>query len=145
MYRMTDVKFKTFCERVIIAENGCIEWIAGKCNGYGQVMFGGRVDYAHRLSYMYFVGEIPESMELDHLCRNRPCVSIEHLEVVTPRVNNLRCNGAAAINYRKTHCNNGHEYIDYNLIIDSQGARQCRKCRNERWLRNHYRRNSSPN
>lgn len=137
---MTDTEFQGFCKRVVIAENGCLEWIAGKNNGYGHATFGDKRDYAHRVSYEYFIGEIPENMEIDHLCRNRACVNPIHLEVVTMIENVMRGMGPSAINSRKTHCDKGHEYTGNNLIVDSQGARQCRICRNERWLRNFYKR-----
>jgi len=36
------------------------------------------------------VGPIPRGMELDHLCRNRRCVRISHLEMVTSVENHRR-------------------------------------------------------
>jgi len=59
---------------------------------YGQLRMGGRggkVKKAHRISYEYFVGQIPEGFELDHLCHNTLCVNPEHLEAVT-HVENMR-------------------------------------------------------
>jgi hypothetical protein len=49
---------------------------------------------AHRLSYEWLVGPVPEGMELDHLCRVRHCVNPSHLEVVTHSVNVIRGNEA---------------------------------------------------
>jgi hypothetical protein len=43
----------------------------------------------HRHVYLELVGDIPEGMEIDHLCRFRPCVNPDHLEVVT-RAENVR-------------------------------------------------------
>ena len=36
------------------------------------------------------IGPVPDSLELDHLCRNRYCVNPSHLEAVSYRVNVLR-------------------------------------------------------
>lgn len=45
---------------------------------------------AHRLIYTMLIGEIPEGMVLDHLCRNRRCVNPHHLEPVTVKENTHR-------------------------------------------------------
>jgi len=44
---------------------------------------GGHMPLAHRLAYLYFIGEIPADLEMDHLCRNRACVNPTHVEPVT--------------------------------------------------------------
>lgn len=61
-----------------------------KPNGYGIFDKGS----AHRFAYTEMVAEIPEGLDLDHLCRVRACVNPYHLEPVTRRVNLLR--GAAS-------------------------------------------------
>jgi hypothetical protein len=43
--------------------------------------------YAHRWLYERLVVEIPEDLELDHLCRVRACVNPYHLDPVTHAVN----------------------------------------------------------
>ncbi|WP_375372618.1 HNH endonuclease [Clavibacter capsici] len=49
-------------------------------------------------------------MHLDHKCRVRNCVNPAHLEVVTPRENQLRGFGVSQINAVITHCPANHEY-----------------------------------
>ncbi|HEY8766071.1 MAG TPA: HNH endonuclease signature motif containing protein [Dehalococcoidia bacterium] len=76
---------------------GCWPW-TGVIHplGYGHVNIPGtrNPQMAHRASYEFFVGPIPDGLELDHLCRNRGCVNPSHLEPVT-HLENVR-RGAAA-------------------------------------------------
>jgi hypothetical protein len=99
-----------------------------KPEGYGEVHRGGRKMYAHRLSYETFVGPIPEGLQLDHLCRNRACISPLHLEPVTSRENTMRGENWSAKKARQTHCINGHEFTPENTSIRRNGSRRCRAC-----------------
>lgn len=108
---------------------GCWLWIAGKSKaGYGQMSSGGKVEYAHRLSYIMNVGDIPPGMTIDHLCRTPACINPAHLEVVTMRENILRSRSATANNARKDQCQQGHAY---NFITKAKG-RRCTKCDNKK-------------
>ncbi len=78
-------------------ENGC--WIWQKrltTAGYGSIRVGSRSDgtrrqtSAHIIAYETFVGEVPEGLELDHLCRVRSCCNPDHVEPVTHKVNMQR-------------------------------------------------------
>jgi hypothetical protein len=95
----------------------CWVWIAHRMPlGYGQFRVAGHGILAHRWAYEACVGPIPKHLELDHLCRNRPCVSPKHLEAVTHSVNNRR-----GFNHQlaKTHCPHGHPYDLSNTRIVS--------------------------
>lgn len=46
----------------------------------------------HRITYLFYVGPIPDGLELDHLCRVRACCNPDHLEAVTRLVNVRRGN-----------------------------------------------------
>ena len=114
----------------------CWIWTASKkSGGYGQFGFNGSCSFfAHRFSYEYHKGPIPEGMTIDHICRNKSCVNPDHLEAVTNKENVLRGIGLAAQNARKTHCIRGHLFDEKNTYITKDGTRKCRKCKNE-WFR----------
>jgi len=123
--------------------NSCWEWVGAKSSaGYGQMTLTNdgvrRKEYAHRLSYREFVGQIASNKEIDHLCRNRSCVNPTHLEAVTRKVNNARGESPSAKNLRKMYCPQGHPYAGSNLCVSKEGHRFCRTCKNLRhklWLR----------
>ena len=57
-------------------------------NGYGKAYDpsaerGSRLDWAHRVSYRFHRGPIPDGLELDHECQNPPCINPDHLAAVT--------------------------------------------------------------
>ncbi|WP_415925441.1 HNH endonuclease [Streptomyces sp. ME19-01-6] len=92
--------------------------------GYGRFQYATRDQrLAYRVSYGLMVGEIPEALQLDHLCRNTGCVNPYHLEPVTAAVNKARAAEA------KTHCPSGHPYTEENTYRSPKGARVCRTCR----------------
>lgn len=118
----------------------CWLWTAGT-NGKGYGTFWlvsntktspGERDYAHRIAYRWLVGEIPDGLEIDHLCRNRNCVNPMHLEPVTRKLNQHRGESFGGRNARKTHCPRGHPYDVANTYVHAKtGYRQCRICREE--------------
>lgn len=107
-------------------------WLWDKPNeitGYGSFNAGP----AHRWSYEYLIGEIPEGLQLDHLCRVRHCVNPYHLEPVSARENLMRSPiTLAGINARKTHCIRGHEFTSENTYLAKRGSRACRACNRQR-------------
>lgn len=69
------------------------------------------------------------------LCRNRRCVNVTHLEVVTRTVNSLRGGGLVKAwqrrrdpRFKQTHCKRGHEYTEANTYTAANGSRSCRAC-----------------
>lgn len=71
----------------------CWLWTGARmANGYGYKFMvrnepGGRV-LPHRYSYELARGEIRAGLEIDHMCHNPLCVNPEHLQAVTPGLNN---------------------------------------------------------
>lgn len=74
----------TLRRRSRVVESGCWLWTGALRDGYGRVKFNGSVTQeAHRASYEFHIGPIPEGLVIDHLCRNRSCINPSHLEPVT--------------------------------------------------------------
>jgi hypothetical protein len=75
--------------------DGCWNWTAGKNNmGYGAFCLNGKTEKAHRVSYAWANGNIPEGEWIDHICRNPACVRPSHLRIATPKENRENVDGA---------------------------------------------------
>lgn len=81
-------------EYTIDGGTGCWLWnhARDRKRGYGYAVNPrtGKSDHAFRVIYERHRGQIPDGMELDHLCRNHPCVNPWHMEIVTHAVNMRR-------------------------------------------------------
>lgn len=101
--------------------DGCWLWQGGTNGRYGVFSIKKKQRYAHRLSYIWAKGTIPDGLTIDHLCRTPLCVNPDHLEAVTQHENNSRA-------HRRIVCKRGHEWTPENTWIEKNGARHCRKC-----------------
>ena len=74
-----------------VPESGCWVWMGTlREKGYGCLQIGGKMQRAHRVSYVAFIGDIPEGLQIDHLCRVKCCINPHHLEPVTNEENRNR-------------------------------------------------------
>ncbi len=123
-----------FVDKVDVRDGACWIWQGSRNDrGYGKVLLNNpRLIYAHRLAHLALVGPIPSGAEIDHLCRNPPCVNPEHLEAVSHTTNVRRGESVAASRARalaRTHCRRGHEMTDQNKVLRVNGTYDCRTCR----------------
>jgi hypothetical protein len=117
-------------DRFVDRSGDCWIWTGSrKSTGYGAISVNGRGYPAHRWAYEQVHGPIPGGLQIDHLCRTRLCVRVEHLELVTPAENTRRGVGPSAQNVGKTHCPKGHAYTPDNTYTDRRGKRSCRECK----------------
>lgn len=125
------VKGFTVSDTLSYNDTPCWLWNRVEWSGYGEQFYicrNGPHIKPHRAGWILLVDH-ELKQDLDHLCRNRACVSIFHLEPVTPKENVHRSpiHGAT-----KTHCKNGHEFSEENTYLDpNRYKRRCRICRRE--------------
>ena len=124
-----------FDSRTIVAPSGCIEWPRVNQQGYGRVRSERHGEYqAHRVALALSGVDIPQGLVVDHLCRNRRCVNVEHLEVTTPLLNTARGVSpiAACISARMAgRCINGHDLGKVGLH-KSRDGKTCAQCGRDR-------------
>lgn len=132
--------------RFVKQPNGCWHHTSKpNVKGYSITKFGWPVSKTtpiHRLSWMYYNGDIPEGMVIDHLCHNpetciggnacehRRCVNPDHLQLISAADNNAKT--VRVLKY-KTHCKNGHELKDnvYQYNSGKYVRFACHTCKNE--------------
>lgn len=95
MSRRRDID-RRIAERVAIdPETGCHVWTGptsgdGRGGGYPRMSLDGVTVAVHRVVAVNAWGFIPPRKQIDHTCRNRRCVNLAHLEMVTHRENQRR-------------------------------------------------------
>lgn len=123
-----------FTSKFFVNDDGCWIWTAATNPGnpYPVLQWRGKRKFAHRLSWEWANGEIPEGFHVHHCCGVMLCVNPDHLEAHSPEDHveaHDRLWGGARINAEKTHCKRTHEFTDENTYVDPDGKRHCRACR----------------
>lgn len=99
-------------------------------DGYG-IAHGKRV---HIAAWEAANGPVPDGLVLDHLCSNRACSRVSHMEAVTQRENMFR--RSFAYRARIERCPRGHDLRVMAIVVPNsskQGGtgRICRQCNQE--------------
>jgi hypothetical protein len=113
----------------------CREYPVRYPNGYGKRYIRGSKPYrsvlVHRWIWEQAHGPIPEGVQVMHLCDNKACYRLDHLQLGTQAENmaDMHAKGRGRKNYsRKAECNNGHPHDEKNTYVDSEGWQHCRAC-----------------
>lgn len=101
---------------------GCHLW-TGRLDRDGYGRDGSR--QAHRVAWEATHGQIPPGLELEHTCRQRRCIRVAHLELVTRGENERRKTWKRRAALKK--CKAGHD-MSINAIVLPTGGRICRTC-----------------
>jgi hypothetical protein len=142
----------------------CWLWTGNiEVTGYGNIFVSGskqRLHKVHRWAHEFFVGPIPDGLEIDHTCHtkqcptpghgdpHRRCVNPRHLEAVdhSTNVNRSQAPEATRAYYEEyrdavTHCSKGHEYTEENtqwrIIEKGYRTRRCAQCNRDGAARQH--------
>lgn len=85
---------------------------------------------AHRAAWASINGQIPEGMTIDHTCKNRRCVNVDHLRMLSNLENARRTSGR---DWPIGQCVNGHDNKHLKLV---NGGRKvaCAICKSD-WNR----------
>ena len=117
----------------------CWEWKGRLKEGYGIVKskfiseLKWNERYAHRVSWEFFHGPIPENSWIIRTCSTLNCVNPNHLTIGerTPEMMIGLFFGRMAQRL-KSHCKRGHPYDYENTYFVNERKRRCRACANER-------------
>lgn len=99
-------------------------------HGYAQIGWkdGDRVHMttAHRAAWTHENGQIPGGATVDHTCKERRCVNVAHLRLLTNYENARRTAGR---DWPLGQCANGHPNSE--SYVQPSGRRRCRPCNRE--------------
>ena len=123
---LTEKMKERFLEKIgggIPDTNGCIKWTGNSRAGYGRIKIAGKQVDVHRLSYMVFVGPMPEGKIVCHTCDCPSCYNPKHLYAGTHsdnRMDSARRGRAANIGWPKLTVSQVMEIRDMGIRIQKR-------------------------
>lgn len=88
-------------------QSNCWNWTKAKHRqGYGHTAYKSKYILAHRLSWIIFIGDIPENNNICHKCDNPSCINPDHLFIGTQTDNVKDCK-----NKNRAHKSHGEKHL----------------------------------
>jgi len=132
-----DIFTEKFLENIVIGEEDeCWPWFGTTdTKGYGRFRIGkrGKVIISHRYSYEHFIGPIPDSLVIDHMCNNTGCQNPSHMEPKSIYENAKRGFTEERKLWERGTCrSNLHTILSDADVYKTKSGVTCRKCKNTR-------------
>jgi len=137
------VQRRALAKYTVDDETGC--WKSGyqsNIKGYSMISIkdrrslGGAVHIflAHRASWVFHNGPIPDGFVIDHKCFNHGCINPEHLRLLTRTQNNARKEKFGKQDWPLDECRWGHKLTEQKLYATKSSAprMRCAGCVKER-------------
>ena len=107
--------------RFVEFDGGCFVPLSHKLNQDGYFRKGwseGDKEMFHRFIWRAHHGDIPEGYEIDHMCRNRACCNVKHLQVLDRTTHLVKTNKERY----KDRNENAKEYWKFNIVTPQEVA-----------------------
>lgn len=116
--------------KFIELDTGCYVCISHKTNQDGYFQFYGRrnkLEQFHRIIWEIHRGPITEGYEINHLCHNRACQNVDHMECITSSEHKAKTSKERYMNRRyeaynywvNTGCNGTHLSSKFKVCKDT--------------------------
>jgi HNH endonuclease len=117
--------------RRVEKDGDCLVFVGHRNHdGYGRLRYHGKLVMAHRLAWAIIRGPIPTGYEIDHICKNRACVNILHLQSITGHQHTVQSNQERWGVFHK------HSGPEHEIRRTRAGHPYCISCRRKKYRLN---------